>query len=77
MTVRPRMEGAESAALGNVSKDPKAVLAETDPKLLRHVLDQLRSAGNAAFKSRQYRGTCPFVNINRVRTGFTAHNAGY
>ena len=61
MTVRPKMEDAKSTELSDISKGSKAVLPTTDPKLLRHVLDQLRSAGNAAFKSRRYRGTSPFV----------------
>ena len=34
----------------------KAALAITDPKVLCHVVDRLRSAGNAAFKSRDYAG---------------------
>jgi len=33
-----------------------AALAATDPKVLCHVVDRLRSAGNAAFKSRDYAG---------------------
>lgn len=73
MTVRPKMEEAESNPLSGISRDPKAVLAATDPKLLRHVLDQLRSAGNAAFKSRRYRGPRPSVNMYQVLACFIRH----
>lgn len=34
----------------------KAALVVTDPKVLCHIVDRLRSAGNAAFKSRDYAG---------------------
>ena len=76
MTLRPKMEEAESNPLSGISRELKAVLAATDPKLLRHVLDQLRSAGNAAFKSRRYRGTRPFVNMYQVLACFIRHYVG-
>ena len=36
--------------------DAKAALAAVDPQFLGHVVDRLRSAGNAAFKNRAYGG---------------------
>ena len=70
MTVRPKMEEGGRTPLSDINRDPEAVLAATDPKLLRHVLDQLRSGGNAAFKSRRYGGTIPSSNIYQVMACF-------
>lgn len=54
MSIGPELmpKGGSSEAIAELN----AALAAADPKFLCHVVDRLRSAGNAAFKSRAYGG---------------------
>ena len=56
MTVSIGAELIRNRSGGGSIAELNAALAATDPELLCHVVDRLRSAGNAAFKSRAYGG---------------------
>lgn len=58
MTVPAEVNDADVNRDNEMVPDPSAVLEKADPKVLRHVVDRLRSAGNTAFRERQYGGGC-------------------